>query len=337
MKYPNLLATVFFLLVLLLSACTKDDNESLPKSTVSRLYVSNADTDASVMSIMIFDPADGAKLDSPDKYDTKLPDGNGIVFDPYSGTVFQVSRQAKNIKSFTVKADGSLTDKSSFIDDGLSSAREIAFDRVRKTLYVASNSDSSLYVYVGVDTIKGVARASKKLKLNGQPWGIHFENDNLFVVIDQANVQVQLFENAFSLVVGTITPTKTLNVTGAKRLHGITYSSSRDALILTDIGEATASGFSSDGKLYIIEAAMAKFAAMGAAITPTRTISGLATGLGNPVDVAWDTRADKDLIYIAEKANKTIQVFKFGDSGNATPFRTAILSSSPEAIYLDAR
>lgn len=320
-----------------LCGCTKDDNKPLPQSTISRLYVSNADTDASVMSTMIFDPADGARLDSPDKFDTKLPDGNGIVFDPYSGTVFQVSRQAKNIKSFTVKPDGSLIDKGSFIDDGLTSAREIAFDRVRKTLYVSSNTDSSLYVYVGVDTIKGVARASKKLKLNGQPWGIHFEDDKLFVVIDQDKVQVQLFENASSLVVGTIIPTKTIDVTGARRLHGITYSSSRDALILTDIGEATASGSGSDGKIYIIETAMAKFAAMGATITPTRTISGIATGLGNPVDVAWDTRADKDLIYVAEKANRTIQVFKFSDSGNASPFRTATFSSSPEAIYLDAR
>ncbi len=312
----------FLILAVLLSGCTKDDNKPLTQSTISRLYVSNADTDASVMSTVIFDPADGAKLDSPDKFDTKLPDGNGIVFDPYSGTV---------------RTDGSLIDKGSFIDDGLTSAREIAFDRVRKTLYVASNSDSSLYVYVGVDTIKGVARASKKLKLNGQPWGIHFENDNLFVVIDQERVQVQLFENAFSLVVGAITPSKTINVTGAKRLHGITYSSSRDALILTDIGEATAGGSGSDGKIFIIEAAMAKFTAMGASIAPTRIIAGVATGLGNPVDVAWDTRADKDLIYVAEKANKTIQVFKFSNSGNATPFRTATLSSFPEAIYLDAR
>lgn len=320
-------------------SCTGDENEPLPQSSVSRLYVSNADTDASVMSTMIFDPADGSTLDSADKFDTKLPDGNGIVFDPFSGTVFQVSRQARNIKSFTVNTNGSLSTKAknSFIDDGLRSAREIAYDRVRKTLYVASNTDSALYVYVGIDTIAGVARASKKLKLNGQPWGIHFENDNLFVVIDQDRVQVQLFENASSLVVGTIVPNKTMTVTGARRLHGITYSSSRDALILTDIGEATAGSFKSDGKIYIIEAALAKFGVQGGAITPTRTISGVKSGLGNPVDVAWDFRAGKDLIYVAEKANQTIQVFKFSDSGNVSPFRTATLKSSPEAIYLDAR
>lgn len=328
----------FFLLAITgVLGCSKDDNEPLPQSTVSRLYVSNADTDASVMSTLIFDPADGATLDSPDRYDTKLPDGNGIVFDPFSGTVFQVSRQAKNIKSFTVKTDGSLADKGSFIDDGLTSAREIAFDRVRKTLYVASNTDSSIYVYQGVDTIKSSARASKKLKLNGQPWGIHLENDNLFVVIDRSSAQVQLFENASSLVVGTIVPNKKITVTGGIRLHGIAYSSSRDALILSDIGEETGSGSTSDGKIYIIEAALAKFAAMGSAVSPTRIISGINTGLGNPVDVAWDIRAEKNLIYVAEKANKKIQVFNFSDNGNVSPFRTVTLNTSPEAIYLDAR
>lgn len=333
----HFLTAFLFFSVVLFSGCVKDDNEPLPQSTVSRLYVSNADTDASVMSTMIFDPADGATLDSPDLFDTQLPDGNGIVFDPYSGTVFQVSRQAKNIRTFTVNTNGSLTQKGSFIDNALPSAREIAFDRMRKTLYVASNSDSALYVYSGVDTIAGTARANKKLKLAGQPWGIHLEGDNLFVVIDQDSVQIQLFENANALTVGTIKPTKRINVAGAKRLHGITYSSTRDALILTDIGEETATGSKNDGKIYIIEAASAKFATGGALVTPTRIISGTATGLGNPVDVAWDTRADKDLIYVAEKANKKILVFKFLDDGNIMPSRTATLTTFPEAIYLDAR
>ncbi|MEJ7691393.1 hypothetical protein [Daejeonella sp.] len=329
----HILSAFFLISAILFSGCTKDDNEPLPQSTVSRLYVSNADTDASVMSTVIFDPADGATLDNPDKFDTKLPDGNGIVFDAYSGTVFQVSRQAKNIRTFTVKTDGSLTQKASFIDDALTSAREIAFDRVRKTLYVASNSDSALYVYVGVDTIAGSARATKKLKLSGQPWGIHLQDDNLFVVMDQGRVEVQLFEKASSLQVGTVAPTKKITIAGAMRLHGITYSSARDALILTDIGAAASN---SDGAIYIITGVAAKFTA-GGPVTPTTIISGAATGLGNPVDVAWDTRIDKDLIYVAEKANKRILVFKFLDKNNVTPFRTATLSSSPEAIYLDAR
>src|SRR5687768_14338229 len=102
----QILAVFFFIVAALFSGCTKDDNEPLPQSTVSRLYVSNADTDASVMNTMIFDPADGATLDSLYRFDSKLPDGNGIFFDAYSGTVYQVSRLAKNIKTFTVNTDG---------------------------------------------------------------------------------------------------------------------------------------------------------------------------------------------------------------------------------------
>ncbi len=329
----QILSIFIFISAAVLSGCTKDDNEPLRQSTVSRLYVSNADTDASVMSTLIFDPADGAKLDSPDKFDTKLPDGNGIFFDPYSGTVYQVSRQAKNIRTFTVKTDGSLAIKGSFIDDALPSAREIAFDRTRKMLYVASNTDSAIYVYAGVDTIASRAQATKKLKLNGQPWGIHLEDDNLYVVMDQNRVEVQLFETASSLQVGTIDTKKKITISGATRLHGITYSSSRDAIILTDIGTAASN---SDGAIHIVTAVGAKFTA-GGSVTPTRTISGSATLLGNPVDVAWDTRTDKDLIYIAEKANQKILVFKFPDTGNAAPFLSATLTSFPEAIYLDAR
>jgi len=336
MMNRQLLVAFCFVFATVFTGCTKDENEPLTQSTVSRLYVSNADTDASVMSTLIFDPADGAKLDSPDRFDTKLPDGNGIFFDPYTGTVFQVSRQAKNIRTFTVGTDGGLTPKGSFVDQGLLSAREIAFDRTRKTLYVSSNTDSSVYVYIGVDSIAGTARANKKLKLTGQPWGIHLENDKLFVVMDQEKAEVQLFENASMLQVGTIAPTKKIKIAGATRLHGITYSSVRDALIITDIGDASSGNFKIDGSIYIITNAAAKFTA-GGSVSPTRTITGLATGLGNPVDVAWDIRTDKDLIYIAEKANKKILVFKFSDTGNAVPARTANLSSSPEAIYLDAR
>ncbi len=336
MKTSIIVAVFLIGLVSALTGCAKDDNEALPKSTVSRLYVSNADTDASVTSTLIFDPADGTSLDTPDRFDTKLPDGNGIVFDPFSGTVFQVSRQAKNVRTFTVNTNGSLTAKASFVDENLPSAREIAYDRLKKTLYVASNSDSAIYVYVGVDTISGNARATKKLKLNGQPWGIHLENDNLYVVIDQNRVEVQLFQSVSALQVGSIEPSKKITIAGAKRLHGITYSAARDVLILTDIGEASLGNFTSDGAIYTISGAAGKFTT-GGSVVPTTAISGLSTNLGNPVDVAWDSRSEKDMIYVAEKANKKILVFKLTDNGNVAPTVSASLTSLPEAIYLDAR
>jgi hypothetical protein len=315
----------------------KDENEAMPKSTVSRLYVSNADTDASVNNTLIFDPADQAKFPEPYKFNSQLPDGNGILFDPYSGIVFQVSRVNKNIKIFKVNTDGSLVIKSSFVHEGLLSAREIAFDRSRDVLYISSNTDSAIYVYNNASTLKDNVLADKKLKLNGQPWGIHLDNDRLFVVIDQNRVEVQLFETASALVVGPVLPSKKITVSSAIRLRGITYSSSRDILILTDIAEATSAGFDSDGSIHVITDAASKFTESGASIVPNKTIKGALTGLGNPVDVAWDDREGKDLIYIAERARRKILVFKYSSAGNIAPSFFADLNSSPEAIFLDAR
>ncbi|HEY1009092.1 MAG: hypothetical protein ACO1NS_10215 [Daejeonella sp.] len=328
-------AFLVLLFTVILSACTKDDNEPLPKSTVSRLYVSNADTDTAVPNLFIFDPADSTSFPKPYQFDSKLPDGNGIVFDPYSGIVYQVSRQERNIRSFSVETDGTLSEKGSFIDERLPSAREIAFDRNRKSLYVSSDSDSAIYVYGGIDTLRSTVRATKKLKINdGRPWGIHLEGENLFVALDQGKLEVLLFENASALQVGLISANKRIAIAGATRLHGITYSSESDVLMITDIGDASSK---TDGAIYIIEEAAAKFTAQGSQITPTRTIRGVSTGLGNPVDIAFDKREGKGLIYVAEKANNKILVFKLADNGNVDPFMTTTLSSSPEAIYLDAR
>ena len=337
MKHQKLLLAISFLHAIFLSGCTKDKNEPMPQSTVSRLYVSLADTVAAVPNTLIFDPADQSTLGEPYSFNSQLPDANGIVFDPFSGTVFQVSRKNKNVKTFTVKTDGTLSTRNSFIDNGLSSARGIAFDRFRNTLYIASNADSAIYVYGNASTLTGSVTATKKLKLDGQPWGIHLDNDRLFVVIDQERVEVQLFESASSLVVGRISPTKKITVTGAARLHGIKYSAGRDVLILTDIAEDATAGFDTDGAIHIIGEANAKFTAAGAAIAPDRTIKGSITGLGNPVDVTWDDRAGRDFIYIAEKAGRKILVFKFADNGNVVPLINLGLSMSPEGLYLDAR
>lgn len=334
MKTRILFLTIFILSSIIFSTCTKDENEAMPKSTVSRLYVSNADTDAAVSNTLIFDPANQAELKEPYLFNSQLPDANGILFDPFSGTVFQVSRLNKNIRTFKVNTDGSLSNKNSFIHEGLTSAREMAFDRSRNMLYVSSNADSAIYVYEDVSSLKGTVTANKKLKLNGQPWGIHLDDNRLFVVIDQSRVEVQLFEQASDLVVGMISPTKKITINGATRLHGITYSSVKDVLILTDIAEATSMAFDSDGSVYVITDANSKFTATGSSVSPTNTIRGALTGLGNPVDVAWD---EENLIYIAEKARRKILVFKYTDKGNIAPSVVADLTTSPEAIYLDIR
>ena len=337
MKERFILKLICMLLLVLQLACTKDDNKPMPLSTISRLYVSNADTDASIVNTLIFDRADENKFPEPYKFNSELPDANGILFDPFSGTVFQVSRKNRNIRTFKVNTDGSLVLKESFIDEALLSARDIAFDRGRDLLYVSSDIDSAVYIYNSVSKLKGTVTASKKLKLNGRPRGMFLDENRLFIVIDQNRAEVQLFENASELLAGTINTEKKLVLSGAIRLHGITYSAQRDILLLTDIAEVSNAGFDTDGAIHFISGAMEKFKSPGTAIVPSKTIKGINTLLGNPTDIAWDERSDKDLIYVSEKAGKKILVFKYADTGNTAPSVKADLGSSPEAIYLDAR
>jgi hypothetical protein len=335
-KFIYILFTILFVLFIQYS-CTVDENEAMPQSSISRLYVSISTIDASVNNTLIFDAANPTTLSEPYKFDSKLPDANGIIFNPYSGTVFQVSRRNKNIRTFKVNTDGSLTNANSFVDEGLLSAREMAYDRNRDVLYISSNIDSAIYVYTKASTLTGNVNAFKKLKLNGQPWGMHLDNNRIFVVIGSGRNEIQLFENVSELAVGNIVPSKKITINGANNLQGITYSASRDVLLLTDIALASGGGFDSDGVIYKINNVSTEFTASGKAVNPTGTIKGLNTNLGNPVDIAWDDREAKNFIYVAEKANRKILVFKYADIGDVKPLAFASLTHGPEAIHLDAR
>lgn len=319
-------------------ACKKDDSELSQIPTVSRLYVSNADLDTNVANISIFDPADAAGFPEAYNFKSGLPDANGIYFDPTNGIVFQVGRATKTIKSLTVNPDGSLTAKTSFTDANLVSARDIAFDRDSNILYVASNTDSAIYVYRNATTKTGEVTSDKKFKLDGEPWGIHLADNELYVVIDKERVEVQQFNGISALASGPIAPVVRVKIAGATRLHGITYSAALGVMLLTDIGqpETTVPTYNTDGSIYIIDSLTANFAVSGN-ITPARTITGAATGLGNPVDIAIDDREGKGTIYVAEKANKKILAFRYEDEGNATPLINQDVTATPEAIYVDAR
>lgn len=332
---PLKLLSLGFVSGFFLIACQKDENQARPISTISRLYVSNSDVDASVTNTSVFDRADRDTLPNPYNFDSKLPDAGGIYFDVSTGTVYQISRRAKNVKMFKVNTDGSLQDRGSFLDESLGSARQIALDRAANTLYITSNLDSAIYVYEKVSSLSGTVTATKKLKLNGQPWGIHFENNQLLVVIDQPERrEVQVFDNPSNLVVGIITPNQRISVNGAVRLHGITYSSARDVIILTDVG--ISQGSDPDGAIHIIEGAKAKFTS-GGTVSPDRTIRGANTFLGNPADVAWDTRGEVDRIYISEKVGSRLLIFKYADNANTSPVINKTLSASPESLFLDVR
>lgn len=330
-----------------ITSCKKDD-PVVPMPAVSRLYVSTADTDPAVANLEIYDPADVVSP-SAVSINTGTKDGNGVFYDAVNNRLFQLSRASKtvNVYNNASSLSGSPSVSNAFTDATLSSGREIAYDRNSNTLFIANNSDSTIRVFANASTLSGNV-TGRVLKLSGQPWGIHYDaaGNRLLVLMDLSAMRIEVLNNPSSIAAGLVTPSAVLNITdrpnGSKsRLHGLTYSNKLNTLIVTEIGEAAAPAvpdltkpaFNADGGIYIIEGAAAKLTS-GGNFSANRVIYGSSTMMGNPVDVAVDDRDNKNLIYVAEKANKKILIFKLSDSGNVAPTTSINTSRLPEAIYL---
>lgn len=129
------------------------------------------------------------------------------------------------------------------------------------------------------------------------------------------------FKNFADNVSGAIIPTKRVTIEGLTRTHGITYSSSKDIMILTDVASAASA---TDGGLVIIKNFSSVFVATAASGTITMgnqiRIYGPNSLLGNPVDVAFDSVSNT--IYVAERLNAGGRVLTFNyptTSGDAIP------------------
>jgi hypothetical protein len=151
-------------------------------------------------------------------------------------------------------------------------------------------------------------------------WGIHMDGDDLYAVVDLTGDLVQ-FKDFASNASGTISATKRVTIEGLTRTHGITYSSSDDVMILTDVASATSD---TDGGLVIIKNFSTVFNASAnlgtIATTNQLRIYGANSLLGNPVDVAYDNVTRN--IYVAERLNAGGQVLTFSyptATGDATP------------------
>ena len=337
-------------LLFVLASCDKNDDPA--PSPESKLFVSNADTDPSIPNLEVYSNADMANMGTSIRIASGAKDGNGVVYDAGKNMLFQAGRTARTIYYFNNASSltAASTPSGSFTDASLSSARELAYDNNSNTLFVANNTDSSIRIYPNASSASGNV-TGRVVKLSAQPWGIFYDgsNNRLLVLMDNAAMRIEVFNNPSALTAGIVTPNATLNISdrpngGKSRLHGLTYSSRLDVLVVTEIGEAAAPAvvdltkpaFNADGGIYIIEGARAKLTA-GGSVSANRVIYGSSTMLGNPVDVALDDRDNKGLIYIAEKANKKLLVFKLSDNGNVAPTTTTNVTTLPEAIHLHTR
>jgi len=165
--------------------------------------------------------------------------------------------------------------------------------------------------------------------LSGNTWDLAYDEaaDRLFLAMTNGTVIV-----VDDYVAGGFmaTPARVITPDSAgmvSNLHGIAYQADSDTLVVSDVGDAAVAD---DGRLYVIEEA----STAEGTVTPARTLAGPATKLGNPVDLVLDDST----VYIAEKSNDAILVYRnvfSGDSGDIAPTKV-VDSIKPESLAIIA-
>ena len=229
-------------------------------------------------------------------------DADGIYYNSDTDILYQMNRFNNSINAYA--------DVNSSLSQGLSpsflagskansrNAREIAYSNDRIVVAQdasASNGDqNAFYVYSAANNNLNLTNVyTTDINL----WGIHVEGEKLFAIVDNSNMLAE-FDDFFSNQGTSVTPNRTVSVDGLVRTHGITYDASADIMFLTDVGSAASD---SDGA-YVIIRNYTQAAEDGMISSGEQTrISGPASSLGNPVDIAWD--ADRRMIFVAERAN----------------------------------
>ncbi|WP_421710624.1 hypothetical protein [Alcanivorax sp.] len=163
--------------------------------------------------------------------------------------------------------------------------------------------------------------------LSGNTWDLAYDEaaDRLFLAMTNGTVIVvddYVAGGFMATPARVITPDSAGTVSN---LHGIAYQADSDTLVVSDVGDAAVAD---DGRLYVIEEA----STAEGTVTPARTLAGPATKLGNPVDLVLDDST----VYIAEKSNDAILVYRnvfSGDSGDIAPTRM-VDSIKPESLAI---
>lgn len=338
MRNQSIAVFVLFIMVSIFAACERNDDEpTLPPTRISRLYVSFSNVQRDDLAepfknIAIFDPSYETPLPEPEWFESAVNVGAGITFDPFASRVFQGSQEDSTIKSFSVNEMGVLGAGSSFIDTTLATQPDLAFDHVSTNLYVSNNTTNSIHVYEKATLRNGRTGPNKRFELGGQPRGITLSNDSLMIVLETTSAsQVILLENPSKIDSGVVEASKRITIPGAADLRGIAYSEELNMLVISDVG---------NGKVYIIEQAREAFTE-NKSVIPTRTISGMATRMKEPIDVAIDGREDRMDLYVADRGAKELFRFNLMDNGDVAPEASYSFRGNPVpipvSIYMDAR
>jgi len=332
-KSFKLLALIFTVSLVTFSCSDDDDNNNSSASKSTILYASNNSNG----NITIYDVTDASNITTSTLLTTSTM-ADGIYYDKSSDAVFQASRSGKSLEGFSSISNimpGSAINSDVIGTADMSSPREVAVNG--NIFVVADNADADgddttpdgkLFVYTrnnGLFTLRNTITTDIKL------WGIIFIGNDLYAVADATNRLVVYTDFLSKTADATLSASKQIAVEGIVRTHGLTYDSASDIMIMTDIGQA--SNGQDDGGFHIIDNFTSKFNDTAnnttLAVAQQTRVSGAATLLGNPVDVAYDN--DTKTVFIAEAGNGGGRILAFnniGNGGNLTPAVNNSLTSA---------
>jgi len=356
MKIPYVfkaLAVVFCLVAVY--ACERDDKEpNLDTKKFSRLYVSfeeynTSNANVPDTNVRIIFPADSSEFKYSLSYVSGAKGGGPIYFNPYLKMLYQASANRDGVADTSFYGmtigdkTGLLSNSARLGNKQYNFIKGFAYHSASETLLAVNASGNDAGVYLNYrPRNNGYARPFKKLRNSSLTmWGGVFYANNFFASKTSAGAGIYVFEKILATAVGTdsvgrLEPTRILSIADAQNLRGMSYDTVKNVLAVTDF---VTNGAEGTGRILIFE----KFSSLinQAAIVPTRVITGAATLLKEPVDVAIDPRSTADYIYVADRSGKVLR-FKLSDSGNVAPNKFVEIDRNgrkliPVGLALDAR
>lgn len=356
MKIPYVfkaLAVVFCLIAVY--ACERDDKEpNLDTKKFSRLYVSFEEFGTSNVgvpdtNVRIIFPADSSEFKYSLGFVSGAKGGGPIYFHPFLKMLYQASVISGGVSDTSIYGmtvgdrTGLLSNTARLGNRQYNLIKGLFYHSASETLLAVNASGADAGVYLNYrPRNNGYARPIKKLKNSSLTmWGAAFGGSNLFTSKTGDDAGIYVFEKILATAVGPdsvgrLNPTRILSIADAQNLRGMSYDTVRNVLAITDF---VTNGAEGTGRILIFE----KFSSLinQAAIVPTRVITGAATLLKEPVDVAIDPRSTADYIYVADRSGKVLR-FKLSDSGNVIPSKVVEIERNkrkliPAGLSLDAR
>jgi hypothetical protein len=291
----------------------------------SELYASSIETG----DVLIYDLINGSE-----KIITSASTSSeGIYYSGLNDALIHASRSDLYLEYYpgvTFAMDGDIIQPAFVGSANLVSPREIAVSGAK--IVVSDNGSSKFYVY---NYTSAGFTLENTFTINCSLWGITFMGDDLVAVVDLSG-DITVFNDFLSNKTdGVLNADKQVTIEGITRTHGITYSAADDILVLTDIGDAA--NTADDGGFQIIKNFSSKIAATDQRgtipLSEQIRVSGSETQMGNPIDVAYDSRYKA--VYLAEIGNNKILEFKDipDTGGNITPTKVKDFSGA-SSVYM---